>query len=271
MINFYQKGDYIMYDYHIHSAFSQDSHQSIEQICEKAVELGLKEIVITDHVDKGVLGQPIFNYEKYSEEIKKVIHKYKKDISVKTGIEIGIQKGCIEDMNDLIKNNYFDFIILSVHWIDNVDISELFENSTQKEIYNYYLNNLLRMVTEYQGYNVAGHIDIISRYSPSSDRKLRLEEYQDILDKILLTIINNNKGIEVNTSGYRYGLGDMHPSKEIIKRYRELGGEIITAGSDAHKVEHIGYRIDEVYEFLKDIGFKYITTFKNMETQFIKL
>ena len=100
---------------------------------------------------------------------------------------------------------------------------------------------------------------------------MNLSEFSEKIDEILKLLISKGKGIEVNTSGLRYGVGSPHPSFEIIQRYHSLGGEIITIGSDAHKPEHIGYKFDTAYELLDKAGFKYVTIFKNRKPDFIKL
>ena len=120
-------------------------------------------------------------------------------------------------------------------------------------------------------FNVYGHIDYVVRYSPNKDFNYKVFDYCDIINEILKNLIHNGKGIEINTSGYRSGLSNPNPNTEIIKMYRELGGEIITIGSDAHRPQDIAYNFNKVVEILKGCGFKYYTEFKNRKPEFIKL
>ena len=116
-----------------------------------------------------------------------------------------------------------------------------------------------------------GHLDYIVRYGPNQNRFYSYEKYQDILEAILKKLIEKNVGLEVNTGGYHYGLGEPNPCTAIIRRYKELGGEIITIGADAHAPEKIGYDFDRAAQVLKECGFEYYTVFKERKPEFIRL
>ena len=106
-------------------------------------------------------------------------------------------------------------------------------------------------------------MDLITRYDNAGTYPF--ERLKPVLAKILKTVIVDGKGIEVNTSSHRYGLADLTPSREILKLYRELGGRILTIGSDSHKPEHLGAFIDETKQELKTLGFKEFCTFDKMK------
>lgn len=110
---------------------------------------------------------------------------------------------------------------------------------------------------------------MMDRYDLNGPYPFKYEE--EIIREILKTAINDNKGIEVNTSSFRYHLKDTTPSIDILKLYKELNGKIITVGSDAHKKEDLGVHIKETYDFLKDLGFEYVCTFDKMNPIFHKL
>ena len=116
-----------------------------------------------------------------------------------------------------------------------------------------------------------GHIDYIVRYGPDQNRNYTYQTYQEILDEILKTLIQKGVGIELNTGGFHYGLGEPNPCTDLIRRYRQLGGEIITIGADAHKPEHIAYAFDKAAQILQSCGFSYYTVFGRRNTDFIKL
>ena len=109
-------------------------------------------------------------------------------------------------------------------------------------------------------------MDVIRRYDRNGNYPF--EKIKDKIKQILEVVISNNKGIEINTSCYRYNIGDLMPSINIIKLYKELGGEIITIGSDSHYAEHVGYNILKTQQILKDEGFKYVCTFDKMTPKF---
>jgi histidinol-phosphatase (PHP family) len=193
--------------------------------------------------------------------------KYKSQIEILTGVELGIQTHVIDRMETLVNTFPFDFIIGSVHVVDHIDpyYPEYWENKTEEEGILRCFKAIKEACLSFHGFHVCGHIDYIIRYAPSS--KIQYKEYSypyysDVLDEILKTLLEHGKGIEANTSGYKYGLGHPHPKTEILKRYKELGGDIITIGSDAHLPEHLCYDFDRIAQLLKDIGYKYYTTFK---------
>lgn len=95
--------------------------------------------------------------------------------------------------------------------------------------------------------------------------------FKDILEQILKTAIYDGKGIEINTSCFRYNLPDLTPSTSILRLYKELGGEILTIGSDSHNTNQVAHKLDVAYDAVKDIGFKYICKFDKMKPKFIKI
>ena len=127
---------------------------------------------------------------------------------------------------------------------------------------------MLKNINTIDKFCVYGHIDFISRYGIYKDNSLKYRDYSDLIDEVLKTLINKNKGIEINTSGYRYKLNQTYPQYDILKRYKELGGEIITIGSDAHTPDYVGDHFEVAYEMLVKSGFKYITRFKNLKPSF---
>lgn len=123
----------------------------------------------------------------------------------------------------------------------------------------------------FDNYNVYGHLDFVVRYGPNKRKYFNFNDYKDLFVEILKIIIQNGKGIEVNTAGLRKNLGYPHPHKDILKMYKDLGGEIITIGSDAHLPEHIGYKFEDISELLKSLGFNYYTVFENQNPKFYNL
>ena len=125
------------------------------------------------------------------------------------------------------------------------------------------------MIKNYKDYSVLGHLDLISRYDENGPYPF--EKIKPMIQEILEIVIQDGKGIEINTSSHRYGLKDSQPSRDILKLYKELGGKIITIGSDSHKPEHLGAYINEAKELLKELGFGYYCTFEKMKPIYHKL
>lgn len=262
------------YDYHMHSDFSADCKIPMKDMIEGAIKLGLNEICFTDHIDYDIIGEIPFevNYKDYFESLEKYIKMYKNKISVKRGIEIGLQHHIIEKCSNDIKTNPFDFVICSVHAIDREDLyyENFYKEKSQSEAYRVYYEKLYEIVKNYSDYSVIGHLDIVKRYG-GYENPLKDNDFVDIIEMILKEVIHNGKGIEINTSSFRYNLPDFSPTTYILQMYKDLGGEIITTGSDSHIPSTISYKFDYVYHTLQKLGFKYVTKFDKMKPEFIKI
>ena len=274
-------------DYHVHTAFSDDSNYDMEQVIQDAIKLNIDELCFTDHVDYGIKkdwdegeisyrehsNEPFANvdYPKYYETIMKLQSKYKNQITIKLGLEFGIQRHTIEKYESLFSRYPFDFIILSVHQVIDQEFwtNDFQKGKTQDEYVMEYYNEILYLVKHYKNYSVLGHLDLINRYDPQGPYPF--EKIKPILTEIFNIVINDNKGIEINTSSHRYGLTDLTPSKDILKLYKELGGTIITIGSDSHKPEHLAAYIDETKDILKELGFSSFCTYNKMKPNYHKL
>ena len=254
-------------DYHMHTSFSDDSVLPMQEAVERAIATGLNEICFTDHIN-AVCGYDDCDCENYLKEINRCQKLFKDKITIKFGMEFGLQSQLCRHYENIFKQYEFDFIILSVHLINNKDLwNQDFQcGKTQDEYNRQYYEELLRIIKDYDDYSVLGHMDLIRRYDNVCEYPF--EKTKDIVEKILKHLIANGKGIEVNTSSFRYGLQDLMPSREILKLYKELGGEIITIGSDSHREEHIGYQIPFIHEQLKNFGYKHFCTFDKMQPIF---
>lgn len=266
----------IISDYHLHSEFSGDSTQNIEEIVKEGIRLGLEEIALTDHLEYDIEGMTdnwILDVDRYAKRVFELREKYKKDIDLKFGVEVGVQPHTKDYLESVIKKYPFDFVIASSHAIDRVDLAfgEIQAGRTKDEVHNLYFEYVLQNIEKYSEFNVYGHIDFVTRYGGEKFRGLEYKKHFDIIDVILKKLIEKGKGIEVNTSGYRYREDRFYPCTDILKRYYELGGEILTIGSDSHIKDYMTMDFDRVYDFLESIGVKYISSFDKMQPSFKKI
>ena len=144
-------------------------------------------------------------------------------------------------------------------------------NRNEDDCYREYFEETLKNAQSDVDFDVYGHLDYVVRYGPNKNKFYSYEKFADIIDEILRTLISRGKGIELNMAGFKYGLGHAHPIMDILKRYKELGGEIITIGSDGHAPEQIAWEFEKVPAILKEAGFTYFTTYKNRIATFKKL
>jgi len=256
-----------MFDYHTHTSFSDDSSARMDHMIEAAYFLGFREIAVTDHYDPKYPNRDLpfdLDFKSYHCQLDEMRSLYSNRIKVIKGIEIGLQKKAIEECRAAASAYDYDFIIASFHCAQNKELygGDFFKNKTVDQAYIDFYKYVRDCLTEYKDYSVLGHINIIDRYAGSIPQD---HVYMDIVEEILKIIISDGKGIEINTSSFRYGMGDrMTPALSILRLYKSLGGEIVTIGSDAHFPEDVGYKLDFLPEFLKAQGFRHITTFEGL-------
>ena len=256
-------------DYHVHSAFSSDSNASMESMVEQAIALGLTRICFTDHMDYDFPTKYqlpfVFDPDTYFKKLSFIKEKYKDQIKVLCGIEIGMRPYLSKRYETLITSYPFDFVICSTHLVGDIDpyYPEFWEGKTKEEGILLYLDSILDNIKTYDNFDVYGHLDYIIRYVPDKDCTYSYDDYKEKIDEILRLLIQKGKGIEINTSGFKYGLGVTHPKAEIIKRYIELGGKILTIGSDGHKPEHLAFDFEKACKMLLALGITQYTIFEN--------
>lgn len=279
-------------DYHVHSAFSDDSSYPVEDVCRDAVRLNLDEICFTDHVDYGVKpdadelspapgGEGVshnVDYERYFPELEAARERFaplgsgcdEGGLSVRIGLELGVQSHELTRNRALVERyrSRMDFAILSLHQVGDLEFwNGDFQRGRTRDEYNLaYYEELLRVVEGFSDYSVLGHLDLIRRYDPEGSYPF--EKTRDVVAAILERVIADGKGIEVNTSSFRYGLPDLQPSAEILGLYRDLGGRIVTVGSDSHAPAHLGSYIGLAKKRLAALGFVEYCTFNAWEPAF---
>lgn len=266
-------------DYHMHSSFSGDSNAPMEDMAKRALELGLTHICLTEHYDPdyvydfGEEGMFELNTDSYLYELLKVKNKYAGQIEIGFGVELGLQPHLKKQLALYAKSYDFDFIIGSSHICNRKDpyYPDFFEGRSEDKAHHEYFEAVLECVKSLPYFDVYGHLDYVVRYEPTKNDGYTYQKHSDVFDSILTTLIDNEKGLEVNTGGFRSGLNQPNPCADILKRYRELGGEIITVGSDAHEPKDIAADFDKVCDILKECGFRYYCVFRNRIPEYLKL
>lgn len=264
-------------DFHMHTEFSGDSQTPVTAMIEQAIQKGLSSICITDHLDFDYLTDEQQSFEldgdSYYKTLSQLSMKYAKDIRILIGVETGLEPDKVNMLDDFVQRYPYDFIIGSSHLVHRADpyYPEFFHNRSDDEAFTEYFESIIENLNVCNNFDVYGHIDYVVRYSPNKSKNYSYRKYSDILDEILKKLIDSGKGIEVNTGGYRSGLDFPNPHPDIIKRYKELGGEIITIGSDAHTPEYIANNFNQVALLLKDCGYKYYSVFEKRKPDFLKL
>ena len=268
----------ILWDCHMHSSFSSDSQTPMEDMIKQAVSLNMEGITFTEHLDPDYPDTPekldfSLDVPAYQQELSRLSDTYRDKINIRFGIELGLQMHLADYFDRLLKEFPFDFVIGSSHVVHGFDpyYPDFFRGRREFSCYMEYFESILENLSVYDNFDVYGHIDYVVRYGPSKNREYSYGRYQDILDEILKKIIRMGKGIELNTGGYAYGLGEPNPCVGILRRYRQLGGEIITIGADAHVPGRIAGSFDKAACILAECGYQYYTVFQNRKPAFIRL
>ncbi len=263
-----------LYDNHNHSQFSFDGFRtSVEKSVLSAVEKGLKGICFTDHCDFGTpeMGfedplKEVFDVAAQQEEIDRVRGLFP-GISILKGIEVGVNNKCREQLAEVLAEHSFDQIIASVHYLDGQDPfkGEYYIGKTWKEAYAYYLELLFEEM-KWLGdrFDIMGHYDYVTRYGPYPETTITYRDFSDWMEPMLKYLAENGKALEINTKTYQDFKGrvpELDP--DILKRYRELGGEIISLGSDSHNPDMIGFNFNHFAEYIKSMGFRYTAHYEN--------
>ena len=264
-------------DYHLHTDFSGDCEIPATKMIEQAIALHMPAICITDHLDFDYPNEApdffLLPEDAYYEKIRELSEQHASDIEIMTGVETGLEPDKRDRIHAFVSAHPYDFVIGSSHLVHRQDpyYPAFFEGRSDKEAFTEYFESILENIAACDDYDVYGHLDYVVRYSPNKSANYCYAKYQDVLDEILRQLLQKGKGIEINTGGYRYGLGVPNPHPDILRRYKELGGELLTIGSDAHTPEYIGNSFHLVHDLLTECGFQYYTIFKNRKPIFMKI
>lgn len=282
----------VLSDYHLHSSFSFDSDTPMEQQVQTAIRKGLKEICFTEHVD---LDWPYDNspaddvtaytidYDAYRSEFLRMQALYGTRIGLHFGVEIGLSLYAMnKTIQYLTDHPAFEFVIGSVHSSGRRDPfwPDYFAGRPAQEAFREYFQNALLCLRKFHtGFDTYGHLDYVLRYADQNadlEKRTAVDlsyndyfdmQNQDLIDQILLILIENGIALELNTSALAKGRNETNPGMFVLRRYKKLGGDYITVGSDAHRPDTIAAGFDRAAQLLRDAGYSCYFTFQNHRPQ----
>ena len=257
-----------MFDYHMHTTVSFDAKDDARAMLAAAEAKGLKEICFTDHIDYTPAMDMVFDTAVY----KAAYDDLRSDkLLIRRGMEFGLTPDNQAQLKEDLKRYDFDFVIGSVHLVDGLDVylEPYWEGKTQQEAIERFLEQTLRCVQVHEDYDVLGHLTFISKARGNPRQELiPYESHRELFEEILKELVRHDKGLEVNTSGVDR-CGGYLPTMDFARRYHELGGRIVTVGSDAHDCSRVGQYANEAVAELKEI-FGYVCTFEKRQPIFHK-
>ena len=269
-------------DYHLHSEHSGDSTAPMETQILSGIEKGLKVMCFTDHYDPEfpydnnpdvAPGTFELDYDLYKKDFLKMKDKYEGQIDLRFGVELGLQPHLGSFLQSYAREHDFDFIIGSNHLCAGFDpyYPDFLFDRTQEEALEQYLEDTLANIRVFPDIDSCGHLDYVARYLPDRERIYNYGSFSDLIDPILKELITRGIALEVNTAPLTKGMPYFNPLPEILARYREMGGELITVGSDAHVPERIAGRFEETAGILRSLGFRYYAIYKERKPQMLPL
>ncbi|MCR5099396.1 MAG: histidinol-phosphatase HisJ family protein [Lachnospiraceae bacterium] len=252
-----------MWDTHLHTEFSGDSQAKVGDMIAAGRAKGLSGMTFTDHLDWNYPKEPgrfDLDFYGYHDAMNRALTE-NPDIEIRTGIEIGLQPHLAERHREFLNKVPFDFVIGSIHVVDGMDpyYPEYFEGRNGDEGYGQYFECMKQNIVEFSDFDTLGHLDYVVRYGLRNlgavQGAMTFSKHRDVIEEILDFLIKNEKSLEVNTGSFRNNMTEPNPSYEIIRLYREMGGRLITIGSDAHKPENVADGFEKVVPRLREMGF----------------
>lgn len=257
-----------MFDYHMHTTVSFDAKDDAKSMLAAAEAKGLKEICFTDHIDYNPYMDMVFKTDVYNAAYDSLTSD---KLLIRRGMEFGLAPDNQAQLKKDLQRRHFDFVIGSVHCVgdDDVYMPPYWQGKTRDQAIRLYLETTLECVRAHEDYDVLGHLTFIAKARANPQRALiPYDHYPALFDEILKELVRHEKGMELNTSG-RDLCGGTLPTLDFFQRFYDLGGRIVTVGSDAHNVERVGQHTDEAVYALKKI-FGYVCTFEDRRPIFHK-
>jgi histidinol-phosphatase (PHP family) len=250
----------------MHTHFSADSEEVARNHVLEALEHGLDEICFTDHRDFDYPGMPFeLDVPAYFEEILSLKSEFAHKITIKVGLEIGLDMNCVQEINDFVTQAPFDFVIGSVHVINHQEFcanDDFFIGKSKQEAYQSYLEANLECVREFDCFDCLGHMDYIVRYAPYQDKFLEPSAFQQTIGEILKVLVEKNIALEVNTRLFDQPQTEYF-YRNLLLEYRKLGGKLVTLGTDSHRAQRNWMSYERAIDLIKSVGFDELTLLKH--------
>lgn len=270
----------VLFDNHNHSQFSFDGKgTTVEISARSAISRGLGGIAFTDHCDYYIptfksayesIVPEQFDIKAQQEEIDRVKEILCKDndFMILKGIEVGMYEECREEIRKTLTDNSFDQIIASVHYLEKTDpyYGGFYEGKDWKQAYGIYLETIYREMVWMKDFDIVGHFDYVARYAPYPQDGMPYRDFSDIFDAIFRYLIENGKALEINTKSCKGTRGRKTSlDNNVLLRYKEMGGEIITLGSDSHNPESVAEGFEEAAALIRSLGFRWNAHYENRQ------
>lgn len=249
-------------DCQVHSYRSHDGRASIQEQCEKAIELGLDVLGFTEHKDFDPADPVVnhFDYARYMDEIRQARHEYGKRLKILAGVEIDYQKWFEDKIFDYLEQHSFDFVMGCVHYVDREMLMtpEYNQGRTKRQAYTDYFRAVKDSV-ESGFFHIIGHLEYANRRGIAAWGTYEANEYREELTAIFEAMIPRGVALEVNTAGLHQNIGLTYPTRDTVALYASVGGALLSVGSDAHHPDQLGYSYDTALQIATDNNLSHLS------------
>ncbi len=254
----------ILHDQHVHSKYSADSNEELKLYFEKAVELGCKYFVTTDHFDLDLVEHHedwTVDFDAFKKEIKSLTQIYT-SITPLLGIEVGYRTDKLDEIISQIKSEDFDLVNLSIHDIPDADFYwiKYFNKFGINNLMNKYFDAMIEATKNFDNFDVLSHIDYAFKTIYLEDYSYDISIFEEKIKQVMINLINKNKALEINTKVQEAINKDSH-TKYLLNLYKSLGGRYLTLSSDAHSVKRYKSSFDKYTKMIKECGFDHLVYF----------
>jgi histidinol-phosphatase (PHP family) len=261
------------HDYHLHCNFSCDSKASIVEQCLGAIQKGLPEIGVTDHFDlhPGDECAGFFRPIEWAAELDRARREFEGRLVIRAGIELGEPHIYQAECQAMLASYPFDYALGSLHWVgDEIIFDRQYFRCPADEAYGLFFEELERM-TRVGGFDILSHFDVVVRVGKPLYGDYDPRRYEEVIRAVLQNCIERSIALDLNTQGLRNRCQLLTPGVEILTWYREMGGERVTLGSDAHQPDDIAANFDLALDAMHTAGLKYVTQFEQREARLIAI
>lgn len=257
-------------DYHTHSLYSFDGECPAPDMLFAAAERGVEELCFTDHVDFDIPDPHVPDFAARRRELETLAGEYP-GVTIRQGAEVSLKDAaCARSAWEAVQGAGLDFILGSVHTVDGVAVwtDRYYEGLSKEQAYRRYLEAVARALPTLPQLHVLAHYDFVAKYAPYPHRAVTLEDAPEAFEAIFRYLIDTGKALEINTASWQQ---DTPWGLDVLRRYREMGGEYVTVGSDTHGAERVGARIGEALELARAAGLRYAAAFQKGEARMHRL
>lgn len=253
-------------DYHMHSIDSCDSTATMEAMCASALAHGLREIAFTEHLDLNPGDQCPGFYQpgRYFERLEAARAQFgPQGLVIRAGVEIGEPHLYAEAHRAVLERWPYDVALGSLHWTGPHSVFDkaYYRVRSPRDAFAPYFMELAEMVRG-GGFEILAHVDVVKRVGYDVYTRFDTREWEDLFRPVWQACIEGGIAVEINTAGYRRGVHEAHPALEALRWYRQMGGDLLTLGSDAHRPGHVAHRFDDALALARAAGFTRLCTFE---------